>query len=544
MRKLLLALRPGAFLLAAAPALLAQTHNLVVLSAAGGGSILSPGSLATAYVTGLDAAISSGELDRFGNYPTTLGGFSLNINGTLAQMLYIGGSQINFFMPGDANPGDTPVTLSSNQFSASGTASVRPVAPAIFTQVQNGREIGAILNAVTFQANPFSPETSIIPGCDKRTRIAIYATGIGLAANRVRPRDIRVEATDVSGTLYNLDVEAAVPAPGFTALEQINVVLHTALRPGIIQLRLIANGVPSNRVQFDLAPREAGAAAPSGPCLSRIDIIHAMDGTFSGMLTLAFAAPAGGAAVTMASGDTTVSCPSNITVPAGQYTAPIPINFSAATPKRFFINGALNDSIASGLYEQGPACVDGVNFSFPGIVSGNSFSGRVTLTDPAPSEGTTVLLTSTHPNVTVTPRVTVTPGQMSATFPISTGLATIAAPATVIATASCGGSSAAFNLVLTPCIASVTLPGASISGGGAMTGTVTLNAPALTGGQLVDLRSSDSSVQVDAQVRVPEGQISATFPVKTIAVLSTRQVTILGSVGNCGSASAALTVTQ
>ena len=68
---------------------------------------------------------------------------------------------------------------------------VQPVAPAIFTTIRSVREIGAILNAVTFQGDPFALQTPEIPGCDTRTRLALYATGLGLATQRAKSRDVR-----------------------------------------------------------------------------------------------------------------------------------------------------------------------------------------------------------------------------------------------------------------------------------------------------------------------------------------------------------------
>src|SRR5438094_464662 len=109
-----------ALLFVIAPALVAQ-NRLVILSSAGGTSTISPGSLATAYVTSLDAAVSTGEPDQFGNFPTDLGGYSLDVNGSRAPLLYVGGSQINFFVPADAQPGETQMTLFSNQMLARGT---------------------------------------------------------------------------------------------------------------------------------------------------------------------------------------------------------------------------------------------------------------------------------------------------------------------------------------------------------------------------------------------------------------------------------------
>ena len=66
---------------------------------------------------------------------------------------------------------------------------------------------------------------------------------------------------------------------------------------------------------------------------------------------------------------------------------------------------------------------------------------------------------------------------------------------------------------------------------------------------VVDDRSTDGTIDIarryerlDSRVRVVEGQISATFAVKTSSVTASRQANILGTVGNCGSASASMTV--
>jgi hypothetical protein len=231
---------------------------------------------------------------------------------------------MNFFVPAPPTVGDTPV-------------------------VQNGRQIGAVLNAVTFQVNPFQPESPVIPICDKRTRLALFGTGMDLATNRVRPRDVRVEAQDSSGVTYNLDVEAAAPAPGLPSVEQINVMLHNALRPGPIQLRVIVNGVASNRVQVDLAPRDG--AAPSGACLARITT------------SLAWAALASGVTIALASSDAALSVSASVVIPAGQYSTTVPVSLNAATvPGRIVINVSLNGNIISGGFDVGAPCVDVIRF--------------------------------------------------------------------------------------------------------------------------------------------------------------------------------------
>jgi trimeric autotransporter adhesin len=68
------------------------------------------------------------------------------------------------------------------------------------------------------------------------------------------------------------------------------------------------------------------------------------------------------------------------------------------------------------------------------------------------------------------------------------------------------------NLVISP---------STIKGGQNATGTITLNAPAPSGGGVVNLSSNTSYVTVPATVTVPEGQTSVSFTIMTRAVGAT-----------------------
>jgi hypothetical protein len=124
-----------------------------------------------------------------------------------------------------------------------------------------------------------------------------------------------------------------------------------------------------------------------------------------------------------------------------------------------------------------------------------------------------------------------------------------------IALTKCGGSSTAASAVtVTPVVtvppqtvvavalSQITLSATSVVGGGSVTGTATLTAPALTGGASVVLAAEKVS-SVPASVTVPAGATTATFTVVTRGVGGTEADTISGSYGGV-SASAVLSVTQ
>src|SRR5207244_9913375 len=111
---------------------------------------------------------------------------------------------------------------------------VQNVAPGIF--VLDASNTGAILNAVTFAQGPFSPTTAANATCDKRTRLAIYGTGLRLAAAGT----VKAVVTDSTGKSWQLGVEyaGAASSPG---LDQINVVLPADLNAsGVLTLTIAA----------------------------------------------------------------------------------------------------------------------------------------------------------------------------------------------------------------------------------------------------------------------------------------------------------------
>lgn len=93
----------------------------------------------------------------------------------------------------------------------------------------------------------------------------------------------------------------------------------------------------------------------------------------------------------------------------------------------------------------------------------------------------------------------------------------------------------------TAALSSITLNPTVVIGGTGSTGTVTLTAPAPSGGAVVTLSSGDSSVQVPTSVTVTAGTTSATFSITTTAVAASKPVIISGTYG--ATQTATLTVT-
>jgi hypothetical protein len=182
------------------------------------------------------------------------------------------------------------------------------------------------------------------------------------------------------------------------------------------------------------------------------------------------------------------------------------------------------------------------------VIGGNSSTGSVVLSGPAPSGGALVTLSSNNPAVAkVPPSVVVAAGATSATFTVSTRAVT--ASTSVMISAAYGGASKSASLTVTsappppPTLSSLTLSPTNVIGGNSTTGKVTLSGAAPAGGAQVTLAGSNTAVaKIPAGVTVAAGATSATFTVSTSAVATSTAVTISAAFSGA-SKSATLSVT-
>ena len=180
----------------------------------------------------------------------------------------------------------------------------------------------------------------------------------------------------------------------------------------------------------------------------------------------------------------------------------------------------------------GAAALSAVSASPNPVVGGNASTGTVTLTSAAPAGGAPVSLSSASNAVTVPGSVLVSQGASSATFGITTSTVSTQTLATLSATYSGVTKTTTFtvNPAPAPALATLTLNPASVRSGTPATGTVTLSAPAPSGGAVVTLTSSMPTLaSVPASVVVTAGTTSGTFNVTTAATKKNTPVTISAS---------------
>ena len=233
-----------------------------------------------------------------------------------------------------------------------------------------------------------------------------------------------------------------------------------------------------------------------------------------------------------------VTVPATVNASTGSTGVTIPITHLAVSTQKVVtitVQNATFGTTTATLTVNPNSSVDlsSVSVNPTSVTGGTNVTGTVTLTGVAPAGGTVVNLSSSNgAAMGVAGSVTVPAGSSSQTFNVTTG--PVASDTTATLTATLGATTRTATLtVLTPVLTALSTDVSTIVGGnGNVTGTVTLNGPAPTGGKVVSLSSNNTTViPIAASVTVPAGQSTATFTVTPTAVASTTAVTLTATLG-------------
>jgi len=185
--------------------------QVTLVSSASFAEEVAPGSLATVFVAGATDEEVQATPGPAGRLPTELGGVTVDVDGRRAGIWYDSPTQINLVVPLDGS----------------------------------GTGPGAILNGVTYLGGPFFILTVENADCDKRTRLAAFATGIRNAGT------VQLTIEDAGGAVTSVDAEFAGGTEAFLGLDQVNFPLASDLDGGgEYLLRVSGGGMESNAVAF------------------------------------------------------------------------------------------------------------------------------------------------------------------------------------------------------------------------------------------------------------------------------------------------------
>ena len=238
---------------AIAPAPAAASAPATV-SAASGTSPVAPGSIVSIYGTDLANSVAWATIQPL---PISLGNVEVTITdsaGATASLplFYVSQTQINAEIPSSVHAGQAQVTVMTPSGPVSGAATIAAVAPGLFSANATGKDVAAAQFVV---ANPDGSQTqSYIFQCGAGA-ISCVPLGLNLTAGPAAlvlwgtgVRNI-TDLSQVTVTVGNLTLPAtyAGPAPGFTGLDQINVMLPASLAgTGIANISVSAAGAVSN----------------------------------------------------------------------------------------------------------------------------------------------------------------------------------------------------------------------------------------------------------------------------------------------------------
>jgi uncharacterized protein (TIGR03437 family) len=232
------------------------TAPATVLSAASGTAPVAPGSIVSIYGSSLATIGTSATIIPL---PTNLGGTSVTItdsSGATAALplFYAGPTQINAEIPQTASTGTATLTITTPSGTQTASVMLAAVAPGLFAANQNGKGVSAA-QLVTNQSNGQQTVVDIFNApcaagscvgipldvSSGNTALVLFGTGI----------QNRASLSDVTVTVGSQTLPAAYagPAPGFTGLDQVNVLLPASLAgSGTVNITVSVSGTASNVV--------------------------------------------------------------------------------------------------------------------------------------------------------------------------------------------------------------------------------------------------------------------------------------------------------
>jgi len=199
--------------------------NLTVVSAASyQGSALAPASIASAFGTNLATTTLTAQSATL---PLTLGGTQVTVTdsaGTArsAGLFYVSPLQVNFAIPDQTATGPATVRVTSGDGSVSQSSiNITTIAPGLFTADSTGTAAAFVILLAPDGSRSIAPVTQrpIDLGPSGSTAfLELFGTGI-------RGRSSIANMTCTVGGITSVPIQYAGPAPGFTGLDQVNVVL-------------------------------------------------------------------------------------------------------------------------------------------------------------------------------------------------------------------------------------------------------------------------------------------------------------------------------
>ncbi len=261
----------------------------------------------------------------------------------------------------------------------------------------------------------------------------------------------------------------------------------------------------------------------------------------TGTVTINSVAPTSGVVVVLGDNIPAATTPPSVTVPAGAKTATFTVTteYVEAVQKGTVTasRGGVTRSVA---FRVDPTALASLTLKPTSVAGGVNVTGTVKLNGPAPPSGLVVDLSDDIPATTLPASVTLQSGASSQTFVIKSARVDANQSGSVVAKSGAVVKKAA--LTISPVVlSSIKLNPTSVAGGNTVTGTVSLDGPAASPGEVITLSDDLAQATTPASVTIPTGAKSATFTIETAEVNASHAGTVTATRGSV-TKSAALTV--
>lgn len=234
--------------------------------------------------------------------------------------------------------------------------------------------------------------------------------------------------------------------------------------------------------------------------------------------------------VSLASADPAVVVPASVTIPAGSSSAPFVVTtkpVASTTDVTIAAGGTVSTSL-----KVVAASLRSLTLSRNTVPGGTKAVATVFLDSPAPVGGTTVTLASDNSAASLPTILTVPAGQTSRAVDVTTTPVASNVDATLSATLGGTTKSAVLTVTAAQLTSLSVTPNSTVGGPGhGLRATLTLSAPAPTGGVAVAMNSDNIAVQVPSSVIIPAGQRTVTFTAPTSGVDSIATCKLTATLG-------------
>jgi hypothetical protein len=388
------------------------------------------------------------------------------------------------------------VTISATGNGTTKTAKVTVVPISVSSIILSSSPVGGNQTTITFTLNAPAPDGGVTLHLQSSS-----PTTVSLPATIAIPGEQRNVTVDYTPAVVSVDTPVTVSATYGSATKTVTVTVKPA---GFLNLNL--NSSAPNGGRFVEAVFSLSGPAPEAGVLVAVS----------------------GATVSPAGAAYPVELPASVFVPAGERSlrVTLPLDPVAVTTTASITATSGGRSVTARLTLYPPVFQDFTPRPLA-VRPGEATKIVVKLSGRAPAGGVVVTMTSAQPSIASIPAsVTIPAGEQSVTVDVTGGANAATGAASTIRITALGKSIQSAAVVSRLLLTDLTLSTETVMGGNILTGTVTLNGPAPTGGIAVGLDVVDEALSVPGSVLVPAGRTTASFTVTTYLVPSPRAAVV------------------